>query len=257
MLLLPAPGLHVIGPHDMHDLANFGLRDMAECAATLRKLGGESRNALEVANRTVRFVYDSLFHGAQAQKSCALVRFFKTHPYCELPADLQQFASRALGDVPQSDDMPCLVLLATAGDLPEWNCTQLSQAHRAIPLASARMIEESPMISQLIRQLGLELQQVLSPDPNLLVDIEQETFNVFHVPAARGSPFVPAQADFVVPCGIESVLGFGGMLPKGDLFCVILFSKVPIPRETAEMFKTLALSVKISLLPFADESVFS
>ena len=82
-------------------------------------------------------------------------------------------------------------------------------------------------------------------------------FNVFHVPRARGSPFVPAQTDFVMRYGIESVLGFGGMLPKGDLFCVILFSKVLIPRETAELFKTLALSVKISLLPFADEPLFS
>jgi hypothetical protein len=31
---------------------------------------------------------------------------------------------------------------------------------------------------------------------------------------------------------------------------VILFSKVAIPRETAELFRTLALNVKMAVLPF-------
>ncbi len=55
--------------------------------------------------------------------------------------------------------------------------------------------------------------------------------------------------------GVRSVLGFGGMLPLGDIFCVILFSKVAIPRETAELFRTLALNVKLAALPF-QEAVF-
>jgi hypothetical protein len=241
----------------MYDLADFGLREMAECAAKLRKLGDGTHSTVEVADRIVRFIYDSLFHGGQQQRSCALVRFFKTQPYGELPTDLQNFARNALVADAESPEMPCLVLLATAGDQPEWNSTKRSQAHRAIPLASARMIDDSPMISQLIRQLGLEVHDILRTGPDLLVDREQKTFNVFHVPVARGSPYVPAQAEFVIRYGIESVLGFGGVLPQGDLFCVILFSKVPIPRETAELFKTLALSVKISLLPFADETSFS
>lgn len=240
----------------MFDLAHFGLREMAECAAQLRKFGTESDSTLEVAERTVRFLYQNLVDDNR-QRSCALVRFFKTQAYATLPADLQSFARSALAAGAESPEMPCLVLLATAGQTPEWNDTGRSQAHRAIPLASTRMIDESPMISQLFRQLGLTAQDVLKPDPELLVDKHQETFNVFHVPTARGSPFVPAQADFVVPHGIESVLGFGGMLPNGDLFCVILFSKLPISRPTAELFKSLALSVKTSLLPFADESTRS
>ncbi len=51
------------------------------------------------------------------------------------------------------------------------------------------------------------------------------------------------------------MLGFGGMLPMGDIFVVIVFSKVRIPRETAELFRTLALNVKMAALPF-DEVVF-
>jgi hypothetical protein len=146
--------------------------------------------------------------------------------------------------------MPCLTLLASAGEEPEWNDPSRSTSHRAIPLASERMIGQFPMISQLIHQLGVDVSTVVRPDPQMLVDLEQKTFNVFHVPEARESPFVPAQEDFVLPYDIRSVLGFGGMLPSSELFAVILFSKVAIPRETAEMFSTLALSVKVSLLPF-------
>ncbi|MFM8550852.1 MAG: ATP-binding protein, partial [Nitrospiraceae bacterium] len=76
-------------------------------------------------------------------------------------------------------------------------------------------------------------------------------------PEAVGSPYLPGQGQIVVPYGVCSVLGFGGLLPTGSLFTVILFSKVPIPRETAELFKTLALSVKIALLPFDGTADFT
>ena len=74
------------------------------------------------------------------------------------------------------------------------------------------------------------------------------------MPEAKGSPFVPAQEEFVIPFGIESVLGFGGVLPSKELFTVILFSKQKISRETAELFKSLALSLKLALLPFDGSS---
>ena len=93
-------------------------------------------------------------------------------------------------------------------------------------------------------------------DACLMMDAEQRTYNVFYVPEARGSPHIPAQTDFVVPVGIRSVLGFGGLLPPGDLFAVILFSKVPIPRQTSELFKPLALSAKVAVLPFATGPIF-
>ena len=113
------------------------------------------------------------------------------------------------------------------------------------------------MISQLIRQFGLDVGKVLEPDEKFLLDYEQKTYNVFHVPHALGSPIIPAQQEFVIPHGICSVLGFGGMLPSGDLFATILFSKIAISREKAEMFKPLALSVKVALLDIAGEAVFA
>jgi hypothetical protein len=46
------------------------------------------------------------------------------------------------------------------------------------------------------------------------------------------------------------VLGFGSLLPSAEIFAVIVFSKVPIAREIADRFQTLALCAKIALLPF-------
>lgn len=240
----------------MYDLTNFRLRDMAECAATLRKLGTGADDLFVVAERTVRFLYDN-FRQTDRTASCALVRFFKTHRYDGLSVELQQFARQMLGGSPESTNIFCLTLLATAGDEPSWNVLDKSEQHRVIPLASERMVEQSPMISRLIQQFGVDVATVLQPDPELLVDIEQTTFNVFHVPHAEGSPFVPAQDQFVVPHRIRSVLGFGGMLPTGELFAVIIFSKHDIPRDTAEMFRTLALSIKVSILPLVGRPIFT
>jgi hypothetical protein len=150
-----------------------------------------------------------------------------------------------------------LTLLATAGDKPEWNSRKTSVGHKAIPLPSARVVSQAPMISQLIVQFGLDIADVVKPEATLMLELEQRTFNVFHAEEAAGSPFVPAQQDFVVPFGIRSVLGFGGMLPDGKLIAIIMFSKVRIPREKADMFKTLSLSAKLAMLPFTDGTIFA
>jgi two-component system NtrC family sensor kinase len=71
-----------------------------------------------------------------------------------------------------------------------------------------------------------------------------------------GSEYVPAQESFVVPYKVRSVLGMGGLLPSGEFFVTIMFSKVRIARETAAMFRTLALSMKLALLPFSGGRVF-
>jgi hypothetical protein len=113
------------------------------------------------------------------------------------------------------------------------------------------------MIAQLIRQFGIDAGAFVSPDPAFMVDAAQHNFNVFHVPDAVGSPSIPAQEEFVLPFGIQSVLGFGGLLPAGELFAIIMFSKRAIPRSTADLFRPLALNTKVAILPFANDRVFA
>jgi hypothetical protein len=241
----------------MYDLSRFTLSDMTRCGIELRKLGAGASSMEEVAGRTVRSLYQELRAPGLGAPACALVRMFVSMPYSELEPDQQEFVRALLGGPPESPTMKCLTLLATVGEEAAWNSRRTSAGHKALPLPSEESIARSPMIAQLIRQLGVEIGALLVPGASLVLDAEQHTFNVFHVPMAKGSPYIPAQRDFVVPYGICSVLGFGGLLPPGELFATILFSRTPIPREVADLFKTLALNVKVAILPFAGARVFA
>ena len=86
---------------------------------------------------------------------------------------------------------------------------------------------------------------------------ESQTFNVFHVEEAVGSSYIPVQEDFVVARGIQSVLGFGGLLPTEHLFAVIVFSKARISRETANLFRAVALGVRMAVLPVLEEKILT
>lgn len=78
-----------------------------------------------------------------------------------------------------------------------------------------------------------------------------------YVPKAPGSPYIPAQREFVQPYGVQSVLGFGGMTPTNELFAVILFSRVAIPRETADRFRWLSAYVRIAIEGYNRASTFT
>ncbi len=241
----------------MIDLQDFTFTQMIKVSASLRKIGEGAGSIEEVADRIVQYFYDHLISKDTNQKSCVLVRLFKTHPFGELDEGLRQSATSLLRGAVASPTMKCLTLLATAGEKPEWNSRATSKGHKAIPLVSEQVVQNSPMISQLLSQLGLSFGVLQKPDPVLLLEMELSTFNVFHVPEAQGSPYVPAQKEFAIPYGVKSVLGFGGLLPSGNLFAVILFSRDHIPRESAELFKTLALSAKLAMVPFAEEKILA
>ena len=240
----------------MYDITNLTLSDMTDCGSVLRKLGSGARSMEEAANRIIRHLYDHLIDSETGQKALVLARFFKTHCYDDLDEELRAFAKAIMGDVPVQSDMKCLTLLASAGEKPEWNSRTDSEGHKAIPLPSEELVRQFPMISNLVQQFGLEITNLLDPDPSCLQDMEQRTYNVFLVPETRGSPYVPAQEEFVIPYGVKSTLGFGGLLPSGNLFAVIMFSRAPISRQIADLFKPLALAAKMPILSF-EQVVFA
>mgnify|MGYP001795325353 CR=1 FL=1 len=116
--------------------------------------------------------------------------------------------------------MQCLTLMATGGESAAWNSRYLSREHRAIPLPTPEIIEKAPMISQLIKEFGLELGSVLQPSPEVVRELGGKRHGVFHVEDALGSPYIPAQQDFVERCGIQSVVGCGGRGVHGDVCAV-------------------------------------
>lgn len=241
----------------MYDLTRFSDDDMYNCALDLRNLDKASRNIEDVADQIVRYLYQNLIDPQTGKPACALARFFMTCPFMELGPDLQIAARNLVKGRNIASNTKCLTLMATAGDLPQWNARQQSIGHQAIPLLDRDFISRAPMISQLIHQFGLDVSTLLEPDPAILVDLEQTTFNVFYVPEAAGSAHIPAQQEFVIPYQIKSVLGFGGMLPSGNLFAIILFTKVPISPVVAELFKWISAYVRISVAALDKRAVFA
>jgi hypothetical protein len=240
-----------------HDLHRFELSDMIALGSALRRLQSGASSMEDSASAIVRYLYQHFADPQTGEKNCVLVRFFKTHCFQELPPELQEFARSAVHNPADlKDETRCLTLLATAGSRSEWNSRDTSAGHQAIPLTTEEVVRQAPMVAQLIQQIGVDISQIVGISPTLMIDVQQQNYNVFHVPEALGSPYVPAQ-DFVRENGVRSVLGFGGQFPSGNLFAVILFSRVYIPRETAEMFRTLALGIKLAVLPFANGPVFS
>lgn len=234
----------------MYSLASFSISDMTECASELRKLGAGATSAQNVAQRIASYLYQQLGNDQTGRQDCALVRCFLTRPYRDLDPQSQDCARRGLACGPGSLDMKCLTLFGTAGEKSEWNERHRSRRYRSIPLADKQVLSQFPMVSQLLQQLGVDLTSQTQPESDLPVDWTNHTLDVFYVAEAKGSPYVPAQVSFVIPYGIESVLGFGGVLPSNEFFVVILFSRVRISRETAELFKPLAMTVGSALLPF-------
>lgn len=242
----------------MYDLANFTINDMMKCSTELRNFGQNAKNLEEAANQIVRYLFENLTNQKSGKNGCALVRLYKTHPYSELPSDLQAFAQKVLKGTQAKPGLKCLTLMATAGIRPEWNSRKNSNGHKAVPLSSPQFVEQAPMISRLIKQFGLDVPAVLSPDPRLIMDMAKKEYNVFHVAQAKGSPFIPAQNEFVIPYRIESVLGFGGMFPTGDMVAMIMFSQVSISAEVASRFKPMGPGITGIMLPFVQgRKIFS
>lgn len=234
----------------MYDLRSFRLAEMNDLCSAMRRISAGAQTMEQVAGRAVTLLYDEL--GAGPERACALVRLYKTHMYGELEGAQQEFARRILGETSPDSRLPCLALLATRGDEPAWNDRRRSRGHQAIPLPSERMLSGAPMIAELVRQMGVDVRTLLATEQDaIMLEAEQRSYNVFHVPESLGSRYIPAQDEFVRPYGIHSVLGFGGVLPLGGMFAMILFSRAGIDRDTAEAFKPVAVALKVALVPFA------
>lgn len=236
----------------MFDLGRFSLREMTELGRLLRACGGSATCLEGVANRVVSVLHENLIDGPTGERACALVRFFVTRSYQQVEEDAEAAGAwKRVEGGSIGPDTKCLSLVATAGLRPAWNRRDASVNHRIIPLYDAEAVREIPMISGLLSQLGIKIEALLAGE-RVILDSADGSFNVFHVEEARGSRWIPAQTDFVERWKIASVIGFGGALGGGEIFAVIIFSRVPIRRDTAGLFRTLGLSVKLATVSYGE-----
>jgi hypothetical protein len=229
-------------------LERFGVDDVRALTAEIQGLPRADSTAREA--QAVSELLRARLVDSDGAPATALARVYKTERYDRLAADLREFAAGlATGEL--GPDVRCLTLLGSAGDLPAWNDPAASAGHRAIPLPTREFVERLPMIDQLIRQLGVDVGDVLRPPPaEQARALSTRSSDVFHVPEAAGSPFIPAQ-DFVAEHGIRSAVGFGGIMLSGDFFAAVLFAKVPVGDAAARTLKILAHPIRLRFLPFA------
>ncbi|MDQ2588419.1 protein serine phosphatase [Saccharothrix yanglingensis] len=166
-------------------------------------------------------------------------RLFSTRRFDALPEASQQVVRESVsGDVEAG--ACCLVLEATAGMGPTRTAPTASGMPGTLLPTSAEAAAAVPMISALAAASG-------SRSAGGTTREAWDRLDVFHVPEADGSEHVPDQ-DFVREHGVRSALAFGGALPDGNLFCVVLLAGVPIPAGTAELFRAVAVSIRAGLL---------
>ena len=240
----------------MPRLDAFQLSDMTRLGVAIRGVAPDARCMEDVAIQLVHLLRRELLDEKGAPV-CPLVRLYRTLRYDELTDDLRAFGAGLIKGHRLHPETRCLTLLGTAGERQEWSSRETSVGHRVIPLPSAEVVASAPMVAQLLVQLGLEVSTVLSPNPAVVLEMEQRSYNVFFVENAVGSPHIPAQDQFVLPYRIRSVLGFGGLLPSGDVFAILMFTRATIPRSTADIFRNAAMNTKMALLPFSDGPIFT
>jgi two-component system NtrC family sensor kinase len=231
--------------------------NITEAAAHIRGLGKAAHSMEELACETTSYLFDDLITEPGHHKACALVRFFRTIEFQYLEPYLQSQIIEKSGRMQATDKF--LVLLGTSGLERHWNRRQLSAEHQAIPIMSPEMVEQSPMIARLITQLGFEISTLFSTarSPKMRFnDPQDRDYNIFYEPDARTSPFIPSKADFVMPYAIRSVIGYGSLLPSGDLYAVIMFFRVLLQDTIAQKFTTLALSTTIAALSLPTDAIF-
>ena len=234
----------------------YGLTALLECSMTLRTMGDGATSLESAAGQAVRFLRSHFVDKRTGESALPLVRCYLTQRADHLEPAIRDFATAAGTDSRIGPDVVCLTLLATAGEEPAWNDRRRSVGHKAIPLPSVESLKRLPMVSQLFDELGVDARRVVDPDHQLPPEVERRPYGVFYVADARDHPSVPAQADFVIPYGIRSALGFGGLLPGGETFAVVAFSRVPIPERAVDGFVAAALATKLSFLPFVHRPAF-
>jgi hypothetical protein len=197
------------------------------------------------AQRCTEMIYDEF------RESVVLCRFYATIPYGRLPEESRRFAtslatSRRARE-PLHEKTMVLTLLGSRGDKSEWNGRRASRGHLAIPLLSAAFIDEIPMVSRLLKDLGVPIDWAEAAASGVQTSTFGKLGGFFYVEDAaaavddKGRKIISAQ-DFVSAHRVKTVFGTAGtyVLSKW-LITVIVFCRERLERDRAK-----------DLMPFAN-----
>src|SRR6185437_10215087 len=259
--------------------AVFAPERIAALAAAIAR-SGDQVGSMEGAARYAAAAMRGAFPTAEGDPAVVLVRIFQTTRFERLTPQLRSYALARMAPGSSGEGTRCLALLATLGDRPTWCDRHASRDHQALPLAGTEVVRRVPLgLTVLDHLVGADAQRAAHPphssqpdadawrgDPGGHGDFAQGevTYHgeprptrvaVHLVSQVAGSPLVPAQW-LVDSHGVTSALGLGGILPSGELFTVVVFSRVPIDTVTAHRFGAVAEALCATMAPFAHLPLF-
>lgn len=223
-------------------------------------INGKIRNCSSLESAAQ--LYSSILY-RRLSESVVLARIFVTLPFYELPEKNKEFVRNLAqsGGVLDKikDSTLVLSLLGTSGVEPEWHNRHNSKGHIGIPLASADFIDAIPMMSRLLRQLGLNLDWIEEEDTKLVLKTMGRLSGVFFVQDPReerdkqGRLIIAAQ-DFVEKYDVKTVFGIGGgYLGSTIMFTSIIFSRERLERKHVQPFMLQANIFKTATLDIVDD----
>jgi hypothetical protein len=180
----------------------------------------------------------------QFQESVVLARVYFTVPFGALPGPNKAFVKNLAESAGAASDLkdttPVLSLIGTHGKEPDWNDRRKSKGHVGIPLTSAAFVDAIPMISRLLKELGVPLDWVDTQDPEVVKKMDRAAGLFFVENAAettdhQGRKIIPAQ-DFVSGHNVKTVFGVGGGYAGGRILVIVAFTRDLVPRSAAERF---------------------
>ena len=235
------------------DLTRFRVGDLVRMAGVIRSLGQDPTSLAAFADEVCGYLQGQLEHDS-GERQAVLVRLYATMAFDDLPVLDQIHAERTSNRV-LTGDTTCLALLGTAGSKTAWNDRKASLGNRARPLAELDLAG-NPFVRALMEQTGLTAPVLLQRLQYRQPTGQRPAYGHLLLAHPEGSPLLPEQS-FLAEHGVRSVLGFGGGLPMGGSFGMVLYSSAEIGPEVAAMFSTLALSIALGAsarpgLPFFD-----
>ena len=146
-------------------------------------------------------------------------------------------------------DTLVLSLLGTHGQEADWQDRRKSKGHMGIPLISSAFVDAIPMISRLLKELGVPLEWVDSRDSEILQKTVGRAAGLFFVDNAgqakdhQGRNIIASQ-DFVSTYQVKSVFGTGGLYSGNQVLVIVLFCRDQFARAVGELFLPLIDSFK-------------
>ncbi len=181
----------------------------------------------------------------QFGESVVLARVYLTVPFGALPPANQTFvrnlAESANASSQLQETTPVLSLIGSFGQEAEWRDRRNSKGHVGIPLLSASFVDAIPMISRLLRELGLPVDWADHHDIEIMKKMGTGLFYVENAAEAvdhEGRKIIAVQ-DFVSAHQVRSVFGAGGAYPNGQMFVCVVFCRDLFDRGVSERFLPL------------------